>query len=206
MWNLNSLDVADYREHLDIAFPPGIMPEQISVQEKDLVLQFYRLYQQELGRPSVELLGDDTPEPLRQQLHDAYSLIQDGRRLGKLRASLKLLAETCPYCGYGPIEELDHLLQRGRYKLFSIFPLNLIPSCGACNRGKRRTPPANADGHQIHVYLEDLSQYDFLRAEVTVDGATGALQARYFIAPSPDMPDELNRRLQNHLVEFDLQS
>lgn len=205
MWNLKQLAVDDYRKHLDVAFPVGAVPVDVSEAEKTELLQFYKLYEQRLGRPSADLIGEETSQELRQFVHDAYSLVQGGRRLGTLRSALKLLAESCPYCGYGPIEELDHLLQRGQYKLFSIFPLNLVPSCGACNKGKRKKPSADPNEHQVHVYLENLSEYDFLRTEVNVATDTGGLRVRYFVEKSEGMPDDLYSRLVHHLEEFGLQ-
>lgn len=206
MWNLKPLEVVDYREHLDIAFPPDLIPPALTEEEKNALIELYELYKERLGRPCAELVGEEVRQESRQRVHDAYEFVQDGRRLGALRAAIKLLAESCPYCGYGPIEALDHLLQRGQYKLFSIFPLNLIPSCGLCNGGKRKKTSANATEHQIHVYLEDVSEYSFLRTEVTVDAVSGGLKARYFIEQSPAMPDDVYQRLLYHLIEFDLQA
>jgi hypothetical protein len=205
MWNLKKLQVDTYREHIDIAFPANEDPEKIIEAEKLALLGFYARYESGMGRPSVDLKGEATRQEFRQHVHDAYSQIQDGRRLGTMRSELKLLAESCPYCGYGPIEELDHLLQRNHYKLFSIFPLNLVPCCGTCNKGKRKIPSANPSEHQVHVYLEDLSAYDFLRVEVRIDPEQGGLLARYYVEQSAVMPDDLYRRVVNHLEEFDLQ-
>lgn len=206
MWNLKPLEVVSYRAHLDIAFPPGQIPPGVTEDEKSVLLTLYDLYKARLGRPSAELVGEEVRPETRQLLHDAYEFVQDGRRLGALRSALKLLAEACPYCGYGPVEALDHLLQRGQYKLFSIFPLNLIPSCGLCNGGKRKKVSANAAEHQIHVYLEDVSEYKFLRTDVALDARTGGLRARYHIVQSAGMPDDMYQRLVHHLVEFDLQA
>lgn len=205
MWNLKPLQVENYREHVDLAFPLG-GSQGVSEADKDQLLEFYKLYEQKLGRPSPELIGKDIRPALQRSVHDAYDLVQDGRRLGALRSALKLLAESCPYCGFAPIEQLDHLLQKGEYKLFSIFPLNLVPSCGSCNNGKPKTPSANQNEHQIHVYLEDISGYEFLRAEVNLDPATGGMQTRYFVEHSAGMPEDLYYRLVHHLKEFDLQT
>jgi hypothetical protein len=205
MWNLERLAVANYREHLDVAFPVGTLPEQVSEAEKDALLQLYELYEEKLGRPSDDLLGEGTRPQLRVLVHDAYELVQDNRRLAKLRAALKLLAEVCPYCGFGSVDELDHLLQRAHYKLFSIFPLNLIPCCGPCNRGKRKVPSGTAGEHQVHVYLESVSDFDFLRALAALDPATGGLVVQYTVVKCEGMSDDLYSRLSHHLIEFRLQ-
>ncbi|MDD2934827.1 MAG: HNH endonuclease signature motif containing protein [Methylotenera sp.] len=204
MWNLAPLTIENYRDYIDIAFPVGAIPEEISEIEKTQLISFYELYIEKLGRPLEELKGNDTRAEFRQFVHDAYDYVQDRRRLSNYRADLKLLAESCPYCGYGPIEELDHLLQRGQYKLFSIFSLNLVPSCGACNKGKPKIPSADANKNQIHVYLEDLSGYDFLKAEASIDNGTGGLEVLYSITKCQGMTDELYERLVHHLTEFDL--
>lgn len=206
MWNLKKLEIGDFKEHLDIAFPSAPAHPVVTSADLDTVLEYYDLYVDLKGRPCADLVGEDTSAELRQAVHDAYGLVQDRRPLGTLRAAIKLLADECPYCGYGPIEELDHFLQRGHFKLFSIFPLNLIPSCGACNRGKRKKPSANLAEHQVHVYLEDLSAYDFLRVVAEIDPETGGLQTTYLIDAPVEMPDDVRDRLIHHLEEFDLQS
>ena len=206
MWNLKPLAVKDFRDHLNIAFPVDAVPEKVSKADKDELLRFYAKYEEKLGRPSAELKGEETKPTLRMNVHDAYALVQDGKRLGSLRSGIKLLAESCPYCGYGSIQELDHLLQRGEYKLFSIYPLNLVPCCGTCNRGKRKTSSEKPNEQQVHVYLEDLSGYDFLRVAVNVHPETGGLKLRYFIEQSIGMSDDVYDRLVHHLKEFDLQA
>ncbi len=206
MWNLKKLDVENIRQHLEIAFPEAPPDPVITSADLDKVVTYYKLYEERCGRPCAELVGEDTSEALRQRVHDAYSLVQDGRRLGALRSAIKMLAEECPYCGYGPIEELDHLLQRGQYKLFSIFPLNLVPSCGTCNKGKRKKPSTNPAEHQVHVYLEDVSAYEFLKVIAKIDPQTGGLQTTYKIEAPAGMPDSIRDRLENHISEFDLQS
>ncbi len=204
MWSLKRLAVDNYRRHIDIAFPVDADPAEITEAEKLVLLDFYARYEQVGGRPDPALLGDETRLGFRQSVHDAYSLVQDGRRLGELRDAIKLLAELCPYCGFGPIEALDHLLPRSQYKLFSIFPLNLVPCCSACNVGKRRKATGEATKHQVHTYIDDLDQFDFLRAKVSIDAATGGLKIEYQIERPHDMSEELHQRLVNHLEEFDL--
>lgn len=206
MWNLKRLAIEDFKEHLDTAFPSALAHPVVKGADLDTVLGYYDLYIDLKGRPCAELIGEETSAELRQAVHDAYDLVQDRRPLRKLRAAIKLLADECPYCGYGPIEEIDHFLQRGHFKLFSIFPLNLIPSCGACNRGKRKKPSENSAEHQIHVYLEDLSAYDFLRVVAEIDPETGGLRTTYWIDPPVGMPADVRDRLIHHLDEFDLQS
>ncbi len=203
MWNLNRLQVDSYQEHLDIAFPAAA-PASLTEPEKALLLQLYVRYEQAAGRPQPNLLGTELAEASLLKVLNAYDLIQERRRLSKLRTSLKLLAEKCPYCGYGTIDELDHFLQKDIYKAFSVFPLNLIPCCGPCNRMKPKQPSALAEQHQVHVYLEDVSQYDMLRADVDIAPATGGLLIGFRLQQPPHMPAELFNRVAHHMTIFKL--
>jgi hypothetical protein len=66
-------------------------------------------------------------------------------------------------------------------------------------------PSINPAEHQVHVYLEDLSGYDFFRANVRLDVQSGALDVVFYVQQCPGMSLDLFHRLQNHLVEFNLQ-
>lgn len=200
MWNLQRLVGFDARAHLDTAFADGAVTED----EKVFLMDLYQQYEVGLGRPSDAMLAVGQRPELFTLVHDAYGLVQDGRRMKKLRADLKLLADYCPYCGFAPISDLDHHLQRGRFKLLSIFALNLVPCCSPCNTGKRRTPSGNPTEHQLHTYLESVTQYDFLRAHVELHAGTGALEVTYSVAQCAGMSAELHSRLEHHLTEFDL--
>lgn len=200
MWNLPRLKDFDARAHLDTAFQNG----EVTDEEKDFLIELYSKYENGLGRPSAAMEAAGQRDELYGIVHDAYGLIQDRRRLGKLRADIKSLADYCPYCGFAPISDLDHHLQRGRYKLLSIFALNLVPCCHPCNTGKRKFPSDNGSEHQLHTYLESVASFDFLRANVAIDDASGGLNVTYFIEQQPGMDDELFARLKEHLKEFEL--
>jgi hypothetical protein len=204
MWNLKKLDVEDYRAPLESALSVNVLAPKVSAADLDTVLQFYTLYEEKSGRPCADLVGTTTTAELRKFVHDAYAQVQEGRRLGRLRSEIKHLTDTCPYCGYGPIEDLDHLLQRGMFKLFSIFSLNLVPSCATCNRGKTKKPSEDPAQHQIHVYLEDVSSYDFLRVSAQIEPETGGLMTTYHIEAPENMPADIRDRLIHHLSAFDL--
>ncbi|WP_431264951.1 hypothetical protein ACQ859_05750 [Roseateles chitinivorans] len=200
MWNLPRLKEFDARAHLDTAFQNG----EVTEAEKDFLVDLYKQYEEGLGRPSAAMEATGQRAELYTLLHDAYSLVQDGRRLRRLRADIKNLADYCPYCGFAPISDLDHHLQRGRYKLLSIFALNLVPCCHPCNTGKRKSPSDNASEHQLHTYLESVAKFDFLRANVVLDPESGGLDVSFSIEHQDGMDDELFSRLKEHLVEFDL--
>jgi len=204
MWNLERPDITGVRGDLDAVFPETAVPAIATAEEKDAIEALYEAYRAILGRPSDAILGNDLSGELRQAVHDAYKEVQGKGKLSALRNVLKLLAPECPYCGFGQIQDLDHHLPKAIYKPFSIFPLNLVPCCTTCNRGKPRKPNRDPRFHMLHAYLEDVSAYEFLVAEVQLDPASGSLKVDFDIAKPVDMDDELHARLVNHLSDFDL--
>lgn len=50
--------------------------------------------------------------------------------------NLKNSSATCLYCGYRETSTLDHYLPKAHFPIFSITPINLIPSCWICNIDK----------------------------------------------------------------------
>lgn len=205
MWNIKKPDISKVRTHLDIVFPVGSDTIVASGQDKDAIEEIYKDYCDALGRPGDELLGSNLSDELKQAIHDAYKEVQDNRKLSELRAALKLLTSECPYCGFGQIQDLDHHLPKAVYKPFSIFPLNLVPSCTTCNRKKTRKPKVEqGETHLLHAYLEDVSQYGFLVAEVYLDIETTGLKVEYKVERPEGMDEELFTRLVNQLDEFDL--
>lgn len=200
MWNLKKPEGFDARAHLDTVFSDGELTEA----EKTSLLALYDDYVASKGRPTAALRREGLRPQLYTLVHAAYKHVQDNGRLKQLRADLKLLANYCPYCGFAPISDLDHHLQRAHFKLLSIYALNLVPSCGPCNGGKRRVPSNDPEQHQIHTYLEQLADFDFLRAAVTLNPGTGALAVQYSVVQCEGMSDELHKRLVYHLTEFKL--
>ncbi len=204
MWNLPRPDISGVRADLDRVFPEAPPPAIATAAEKDAIEALYEAYRAALGRPSEALLGHALSAELRQAVHDAYSAVQDNGKLAALRSALKLLATECPYCGFGQIQDLDHHLPKAVYKPFSIFPLNLVPCCTTCNRGRPRRPRQDPRRHMLHAFLENVSDYDFLVADVQIDPATGCLKVDFTIDQPAGMGDELYARLVNHLDDYDL--
>lgn len=206
MWNLRGPGITSTRYLLDTVFPGDATPVVVTEQEKDAIEALYHAYVTALGRPSNALLGNELTDELRQAVHDSYKEVQQNGKLSALRDLLKLLATECPYCGFGEIQELDHHLPKADYKPFSIFPLNLIPCCTTCNRGKtRKLKPHQGETHLLNAYLEDVSEYGFLQADVSLDPANGSIQVEYNVVRPADMGDELYARLRNQFQEFNLQ-
>jgi hypothetical protein len=204
MWNLTSPDIASVRLQLDTVFPEDVIPVVATEADKDSLEELYEDYRVALGRPNDDLMGPNLAARLKEAIHDAYKEVQVTGKLSALRNSLKLLATECPYCGFGQIQDLDHHLPKAVFKPFSIYPLNLVPCCATCNRGKPRKPRKDENSHLLHPYLEDVSAHDFMEAAVSLDPMHGSLQVKFNVVKTAGMSVELHQRLLNHFDVFDL--
>jgi len=203
MWQLARPDTSDVRKHLGLALK---VTPAATAQEIDDIIALYDAYETDLGRPSDALKGEALRPDLLEAIRDAYGCVQDNGSLSDLRSALKLSTDECPYCGFGQVQDLDHHLPKAVFKPFSIFPLNLVPSCATCNRGKTRKPGTDPAKHLFNVYLEPKLTFQFLVARALIDPASGALLVQFSIRPSQPISGELLDRLKNHLVEFDLET
>ena len=82
--------------------------------------------------------------------------------------ALKVLPSNnrCPFCGYGPVETLDHVLPKRLYPGFSVKPANLVGSCDRCNRLKNETAPTGPNDGFLHPYFEDVNHAAWLAAAI----------------------------------------
>jgi 5-methylcytosine-specific restriction endonuclease McrA len=117
---------------------------------------------------------------------------------------LMLLAPLgkCPYCGFGHVATLDHFVSKARYPAFSVLPLNLIPSCSDCNKGKG-VGVLDANNHVPHPYYEGptVEANTWLYASVV---QTSPANVTYFTETPNWWPDSLATRVKNHFRDFRL--
>jgi hypothetical protein len=180
-------------------------PSSPTEAEKQALWELYQAFESGAGRPDDAYKGTGMRAEFLQLMHDAYKQVQDSGRLADLRNAIKLGADECPYCGFGPIEDLDHHLQRAVYKLLSIFPLNLVPACATCNRRKPRSPASDSTKHLLNVYLEDFTDHAFFVVHAELDSISGGLKLTFQIAKTHGMSDEVFDRLKHHIEIFHLQ-
>lgn len=207
MWRLNRPSIDEIEEQLDAALGTFAVgdPHAPTTAQKQQLFKLYQRYEETLGRPAQELKGADLPAEFQALVQRGYRQVSDRGRLAKLRADLKIAANECPYCGFGQIEDLDHHLQKAIYKLFSIFPLNLIPACATCNRRKPKAEVTDPTRYWINVYLEDVTADEFFIAVANLT-ADGALLLEFSIQQAGGVEGELLQRLQNQFKLLDLQN
>jgi hypothetical protein len=107
--------------------------------------------------------------------------------------ALKILPANnrCPFCNYGPVETLDHILPKTQYPAFAVKPTNLVGCCDRCNRLKSEAVPTGPGDLYLHPYFDDVDHTNWLRAEVV--HSTPAVAEFYVGAPGELTLDQLSR-------------
>ncbi|MBL3571570.1 HNH endonuclease [Rhodovulum visakhapatnamense] len=181
MWVLTpqSLDTVrdDLRRALTLSNGESVYAP--SAAEYHAIEVVYRLYEALGGQPNAAL-RPAALDAARPSLYTAYNQVQIGGRLADLRERLLSSTDSCPYCGFGEPTDLDHYLPRVVYGELSIYPNNLVPSCGKCNNAKRAIVPGVGPGPGlIHPYFQELPDADFLSASITFHD--GSIDVSFFI-------------------------
>lgn len=206
MWLLSAQDLGDLDEDLTTAltYANGNPVYALTAEERAAVHLVYGLYEAMSGQPAPGMRPNEL-DGARPFMHDAYDQVQVNGRLKGLRARLLASTQSCPYCGFGEVKDLDHYLPRSIYGELAIYPRNLVPSCGPCNNAKRTVhpdiPPAQGPG-LIHTYFQPLPDEDFLHAD-TVFAADGTLLVTFRIEEAALDPP-LAAKLQFQLTRLKL--
>ncbi|MBL4901860.1 MAG: hypothetical protein JKY62_04355, partial [Desulfocapsa sp.] len=111
----------------------------------------------------------------------------------------------CPFCGFGHVGTLDHYLPKSKYPYLSVLPLNLVPSCLDCNKGKGTDSPDKPGQQCIHPYFDHdlITTEQWLFAEVQ---ETTPASIRYFVRPPEDWEQINKERVVTHFSDFHLSS
>lgn len=112
----------------------------------------------------------------------------------------------CPYCGIGSPIELDHYLPKSKFPQFSIFPLNLVPSCERCNKsGKANSFAKNKNEQILHPYLDNDFYYNECWISAVVESyGDRDIVINYHIKP-PISWDKISKdRVETHFNTFKL--
>lgn len=109
----------------------------------------------------------------------------------------------CPLCGIGGVSTLDHYLPKARYPLYSVFPVNLVPACMDCNKGKGSSVLTSSDEEPLHPYFvaQHFIDEHWIRAEIV---ESKPLSARFFPEPPVNWDQDSRQRAINHFNDFQL--
>lgn len=117
----------------------------------------------------------------------------------------KLLAAPkhgiCPLCGQRTVSTLDHHLPKDHYPALAVVPVNLIPACAECNKGKTNAIPEFREDQTLHPYYDNIENDSWLNAGV-VQGSPVAL--RFFVDPPNTWDDLMAARVRCHFKVFKL--
>lgn len=108
----------------------------------------------------------------------------------------------CPFCEFGHVSTLDHFLSKARYPSFSVLPINLIPACTDCNKGKG-AGVLDANNQIPHPYFEQpLMETDaWLYAKVN---ETSPATATFLVNTPAHWPADLAGRVVNYARDLKL--
>ena len=112
----------------------------------------------------------------------------------------------CPYCGFGHVTTLDHYLAKANYPWFSVLPINLVPSCADCNKGKSNSLALSKEAQSLHPYF-DHSHFvteQWLFAEIEQQNSPTSII--FFTSPPQHWPETDKARVRNHFIDFKLAS
>lgn len=183
----------------------GLPPYSLNNAEIATVVKRYSEYDDRLGLAHADLRISVYCAELEQVIHDAYLQVQQGARLQEFRQRLILGAPLCPYCGAPAVTDLDHYLPRSKYKDFSIYGANLVPSCHPCNNVKRDfAPDDEAELDLVHPYFDQFPEEPLLEVQTTI-AENGGLASTLFVPMSDGSPDaDLRARAQFQIEKFGL--
>lgn len=108
---------------------------------------------------------------------------------------------TCPLCGIGTVNTLDHYLPKTHFPVFSVTPNNLVPVCNWCQGEKSEYYPKTKGGQLLHPYFDNVDNEVWLAAEVVAGEPAGF---RYFTSPPDHWSLSTKARVAAHLKELNL--
>lgn len=101
----------------------------------------------------------------------------------------------CPLCAQRPVSTLDHHLPKAHYPALAVAPLNLVPSCGDCNKAKLDGIPSTAAEVSLHPYFDNVDGECWLSA-VVVETQPAAARFRVVVPEAWDAV--LGERVRYH--------
>lgn len=108
----------------------------------------------------------------------------------------------CPLCGFGHVSTLDHFAAKARYPMFSVLPINLVPTCTDCNK-KMGAGVIGVEATMPHPYFEEarIETETWLLCDVQ---ETNPVTVTYRVEPPADWSEGLRKRVRYHFSELEL--
>lgn len=111
--------------------------------------------------------------------------------------------KKCPYCEIGQVTTLDHYLPKSKFPLFSVTPINLIPSCKDCNTAKSSKLILSPKDQSLHPYFDHghFISEQWLTAEVIYENKT---IVNFYVSPPAHWSNIDKGRVNAHFKSFNL--
>jgi hypothetical protein len=131
------------------------------------------------------------------------SLSRQGSRSRRFYDRLKMAApnDICPLCGQRVVKTLDHYLPKSTHPGYALTPVNLVPACSDCNKGKLDRQPSAVDEQTLHPYFDDVDGDSWLVAEIRESSPPAAV---FSVRPHEAWDAVKARRLTVHFRTFGL--
>lgn len=107
----------------------------------------------------------------------------------------------CPLCSQRTVGTLDHYLPKALYPLLSVTPINLIPSCIDCNKGKLVDFPKKSQDETLHPYYDDVEGFSWLKMTVV---KIKPFVVKFYTNPPGSIQILLAKRIKTHFDNFEL--
>src|SRR5690554_4486978 len=109
--------------------------------------------------------------------------------------------EKCPYCNHRIADTIDHFLPKANFPIYSISPVNLLPACTQCNKGKTNSIPTNSGEQTLHPYFDNIEEFNWLECKIE------NLPKIVFKFKPKEIFEEgniNNERISNHFIFYNL--
>ncbi|NUT73737.1 hypothetical protein HNO86_01635 [Pseudomonas sp. C1C7] len=148
---------------------PAITGHYVILQPIELdIKNAYRRYVRTKGLPITQPIN--TCDEQKKALVSAYENRPKAASLEWIDLINYNGLDSCPFCGGDGARTIEHYLPKACYPEFSVFSLNLMPSCGGCNTKRNNINEYGAPIALLHPYfdkalLSRVSLYVSIKAE-----------------------------------------
>ncbi|MCL7987066.1 hypothetical protein M8998_03820 [Sphingobacterium sp. lm-10] len=138
------------------------------------------------------------------ELKYVYTGQMVGHANGRIHYDKLLLSaphNLCPLCAHRDVDTLDHYLPKAKYPRLSIVPINLIPACTVCNKGKLMEYPSTPEDETLHPYYDDIEKVQWLKMHVL---QTNPVSVSFYVDRPTVWSQLLFDRVSRHFESFEL--
>lgn len=174
--------------------------DTIEIAEADFEAKFpnHQIYQIPQNLIVLGTIGKTQMKPV----YD-YRMVKPGMPGHKYYNQIKSAAphDKCPLCSVRKVDTLDHYLPKSKYPVFAVTPINLIPACTPCNKGKHIDYPKSNIDQTLHPYYDNVENESWIKANVL---QTNPISFEYYVDCPNAWSQILKDRSINHFNSFNL--